>query len=158
MNKKSNYICFPTFFILTISICISILRESYLSLFNGSVVFYYIVLYAVCLVARSCLILCEPMDCSPPGFSFRGDSPGKNTGVGCHALLQGIFLTQGWNPGLPHCRHSLLSKLPGKPLYCYIYEYILLYLWVLSLFLIYLHYKHVSVSIHAILCKVLSFS
>ena len=33
-----------------------------------------------------------------------GDSPGKNTGVGCHALLQGIFLTQGLNPGLPHCR------------------------------------------------------
>ena len=31
------------------------------------------------------------------------DSPGKNTGVGCHALLQGIFLTQGSNPGLLHC-------------------------------------------------------
>ena len=47
--------------------------------------------------------LCYPMDCSPPGSSVRGDSPGKNTGVGCHALLQGIFLTQGSNPGLPHC-------------------------------------------------------
>ncbi|KAM7233981.1 hypothetical protein CapIbe_016118, partial [Capra ibex] len=32
------------------------------------------------------------------------DSPGKNTGVGCHALLQGIFPTQGSNPGLLHCR------------------------------------------------------
>ena len=31
-------------------------------------------------------------------------SPGKNAGVGCHALLQGIFLTQGLNPGLQHCR------------------------------------------------------
>jgi len=31
------------------------------------------------------------MDCSPPGFSVHGDSPGKNSGVGCHALLQGIF-------------------------------------------------------------------
>ena len=31
------------------------------------------------------------------------DSPGKNTGVGNHSLLQGIFLTQGWNPGLLHC-------------------------------------------------------
>ena len=30
--------------------------------------------------------------------------PGKNPGVGCHDLLQGIFLTQGLNPGLPHCR------------------------------------------------------
>ena len=35
------------------------------------------------------------------------DFPGKNTGVGCHFLLQGIFPTQGWNPGLPHCRQRL---------------------------------------------------
>ena len=35
------------------------------------------------------------------------DSPGKNTGVGCHSLLQGIFLTQGLNLGLPHCRQIL---------------------------------------------------
>ena len=35
------------------------------------------------------------MDCSPPGSSVHGDSPGKNTGVDCHALLQGIFPTQG---------------------------------------------------------------
>ena len=41
--------------------------------------------------------------CSPPGSSVHGDSPGKNTGVGCHAPLQGIFPTQGSNPGLPHC-------------------------------------------------------
>ena len=33
--------------------------------------------------------------------------PGTNTGVGCHALLQGIFPTQGWNPGLLHCRWVL---------------------------------------------------
>ena len=32
------------------------------------------------------------------------DPPGKNIGMGCHALLQGIFPTQGSNPGLPHCR------------------------------------------------------
>ena len=44
--------------------------------------------------------LCNPMDCSPPGSSVHGNSPGKNTGVGCHALLQGIFLTQGSNPCL----------------------------------------------------------
>ena len=35
------------------------------------------------------------------------DSPSKNTGVGCHFLLQGIFLTQGLNLGLPHCRQML---------------------------------------------------
>ena len=35
------------------------------------------------------------------------DFPGKSTGVGCHFLLQEIFLTQGLNPGLPHCRQTL---------------------------------------------------
>ena len=44
------------------------------------------------------------MDCSPPGTYVHGDFPDKNTGVGCHALLQGIFPTQELNPGLPHCR------------------------------------------------------
>ena len=48
-----------------------------------------------------------PMDCSPSGSSVHGVSPGKNTGAGCHALLQGIFPIQGWNPGLPHCRPVL---------------------------------------------------
>ena len=41
--------------------------------------------------------LCDPMDCSPPGYMY---FPGKNTGMGCHALLWGIFPTQGSNPGL----------------------------------------------------------
>ena len=63
-----------------------------------------------------CLTLCNPMDYSPRGSSVHGDSPGKNTGVGCHALLQGIFPTQGPNPDLPHCRQILywLSH-QGKP-------------------------------------------
>ena len=43
----------------------------------------------VCLVSLSCLTLWDPLDCSPPG-SCPWDSPGKNTGVDCHALLQGI--------------------------------------------------------------------
>ena len=59
------------------------------------------------LVTQSCLTLCEPMDCSPPGSSVHGDSPGQSTGVGCHALLQGIFPTQESNPGLLHCRQIL---------------------------------------------------
>ena len=55
------------------------------------------------------------MDYSLPGSSVHEDSPGKNTGMGCHALLQGIFPTQGSNPGLPHCMaDSLLSEPPGK--------------------------------------------
>ena len=47
----------------------------------------------LCLVAQSCPTVCNPMDCSPPSSSVLGDSPGKNTRVGCHALLQGIFPT-----------------------------------------------------------------
>ena len=53
--------------------------------------------------------LCNPMDYSPPGSSLLR-SLGKNTGVGCYALLQGIFLTQGSNPHLLHllnCRWIL---------------------------------------------------
>ena len=46
---------------------------------------------------QSCPTLCYPMDCSPPGSSVHGDSPGKNTGVGCHTLLQRIFWTQESN-------------------------------------------------------------
>ena len=42
----------------------------------------------MCLVAQSCPILCDPVDCSPPGSSVHGGSPGKNTGVGYHALIQ----------------------------------------------------------------------
>ena len=59
------------------------------------------------LVAQLFQTLCDPMDCSPLDSCVHGDSPGKNTGVGCHALLQGIFPTQGLNPGFPHCRQIL---------------------------------------------------
>ena len=48
----------------------------------------------LCLVAQSCPTLCEPLDYSLPGSTLHGDSPGKNTGVGCRALLQ-IFPTPG---------------------------------------------------------------
>ena len=58
-------------------------------------------------VARSCPTLCDPMDCSAPGSSVHGDSPGQNTGVGCLSLLQGIFPTQESNWGLLHCRRVL---------------------------------------------------
>ena len=42
----------------------------------------------LCLVAQLCPTLCDPMDYSLPGSSVHGDSPDKNTGVGCHALLK----------------------------------------------------------------------
>ena len=56
---------------------------------------------------KSCLTLCNPMDCSLPGSSNPWDFPGKSTGVGCHFLLQGIFPTQGLKPGLSHCKQIL---------------------------------------------------
>ena len=54
----------------------------------------------------------------PPRRHCPWDSPGKNTGVGCHALLQGIFPTQGWNPHLDvSCIGSLpLASLPTESL------------------------------------------
>ena len=58
----------------------------------------------LCLVTQSCPPLWDPIDCSPPGSFVHGNSPGKNNEVGCHVFLQGIFPTQGSNPGLPHCR------------------------------------------------------
>ena len=63
---------------------------------------------------------CNPMDCNLPGPSVRRDSPGKNTGVGCHALLQGVFPTQGWNLHLLLCvfctgRQILYHQPTGKP-------------------------------------------
>ena len=71
---------------------------------------------SVCLVTQLCPTLFDPMDCSPRCSSVHGDSPGKSNGVSCHALLQGIFPTQGLNSGLPHCRQTLPSEPPGKPM------------------------------------------
>ena len=57
----------------------------------------------MCCAVLSCSLVSDswdPMDCSPPDSSVHGNSPGKNTGGGCHALLQGIFPTQ-------YCRRIL---------------------------------------------------
>ena len=65
---------------------------------------------SLCWAVLGCSVLsdsCNPMDCSPPGSFAHRDSPAKNTGVGCHALLQGIVPIQGLNPGLLHCRRIL---------------------------------------------------
>ena len=62
-----------------------------------------------------CLILCDPMACRPPVSSVHGDSPGKNTGVGCHAILQGILLTQGSKMHLLFLLHWQAGSLPLAP-------------------------------------------
>ena len=55
------------------------------------------------------------MDYSLPVSSVHGDSPGKNTNMGCHVLLQGIFLNQGSNPCLLYLHHWQESSLPLVP-------------------------------------------
>ena len=61
----------------------------------------------------SCVQLLQPHELQPTRLLCPWASPGKNTGVSCHALLQGIFLTQGSNPGLPHGR-QFLQQLSHK--------------------------------------------
>ena len=69
------------------------------------------------------------MDCSPPDSTVQGESPGKNTGVGCCVLLQGIFLTQGLNPCLLCLLHWQVGFLPlvtpGKP--CSLYTCVIIW-------------------------------
>ena len=64
---------------------------------------------------QSCPTLGDPKDCSPPGSSIHGDSPGRNIGVGCHTPLQGIFSTQGLNPCLLCLLRWQASSLPLVP-------------------------------------------
>ena len=71
-------------------------------------------LKAKVLVAQWCPTLCNPTDCSLPGSSV-WDSPGKNTGVSSHFLLQGIFPTQGLNPRLLGLLHWQVGSLPRAP-------------------------------------------
>ena len=67
--------------------------------------------------------LYDPMDCSLPGSSVHADFPGKNTGMGCHALFQGIFQNQGLNLHLLHWQAIFLSLVPpGKPKYMNVYN------------------------------------
>ena len=61
-------------------------------------------------------LLVTPKTIQPAKLLCLWNSPGKNPGVGCHSILQGIFPTQRLNLGLPHCRQILLpSEPPGKP-------------------------------------------
>ena len=65
----------------------------------------------VCVLTHSLLSICDPLDCSHAPLSMR--FPGKNTGVGCHFLLQGILLTQGLNL---HLLHWQVDSLPQSHL------------------------------------------
>ena len=76
---------------------------------------------SICVHVKSlqlCPTLCYPMNGSPPDSFVHRDSPGKNTRLGCHVLLQRIFPTQGLNPYLlcllPWQEGSLPLAPPGK--------------------------------------------
>ena len=85
---------------------------------------FIILNHVLCFIAQLCLTVCNPTDYCLPGSSVHEDSPSENTGVGCHALLQGIFPTQGLNPGLLHCRQILYHlSHQGSPFKSYNYSY-----------------------------------
>ena len=82
-------------------------------------------IYVLCLGTQLCSTLCNPMAVAHQAPLSMGDSPGKNTGVGCHAL-EGIFPTQEWNWGLLHCRWILyLLSYLGSPCVCVLFIYLL---------------------------------
>ena len=72
--------------------------------------------------AQLCPTLCDPMDCSPPDSSVHGIFQ-ANTGVGCHFLLQGMFLTQGWKPRLLRLLHWQVDCLPLSHLFVKVWKY-----------------------------------
>ena len=74
-----------------------------------------------CVDAQLCPTLCNPMDCSLPGTPVRGISQARILRVGCHFLLQGIFLTQGSNLYLLSSQAIFFTTVPpGKPILPYL--------------------------------------
>ena len=104
---------------VSLQIYLSIPEVSVFSTLVGGTAFASLwVVVVCCSVTHSCPTLCDPMDCSPSRFSVHGIlSPGKNTGLGCHAVLQGVFSTQGSNLHLLcllHCRQILPLSHQGS--------------------------------------------
>ena len=87
-------------------------------LFSTSVSFFLLCICAVCLVAQLCPTVCDLITWGA------GDSSGMNTGVGCHTLLEGIFPTQGSNPGLTHSRWFFTIWTNREACFTYIYIYV----------------------------------
>ena len=68
--------------------------------------------HAYVLVVQSYLILCDPMDCSPPGSPVPGILLAR---AGCHSHSRGIFPIRGSKPGFLRLLHWQVDSLPGKP-------------------------------------------
>ena len=67
-----------------------------------------------CACTQSHLIICDPLDCIPPGSTVHGISSGKNTGISCNFFFQGTFLTQGSNLNLLHWQVDSLPLSIGE--------------------------------------------
>ena len=85
----------------------------------------------VCVCVCVCVSVSDSLQANglqPSRLLCPWNSPGKNTGVGCHSILQGIFPTQGLISGLLHCR-MILYRLShqGSPVYCFMVYKVLLY-------------------------------
>ena len=111
IHRKPSCLAYLTFKLTFYDIVIRFLfLHSYFFILTSYLLFLKV------LVAQSSPNLWNPMDCSPPGSYVHGNSPGKNIGVGCHFLLQGIF--QGSNPCLLHWQaDSLPLSHMGSPDY-----------------------------------------
>ena len=77
-----------------------------------------------CSWGSPCLTLLWPRELEPTRLFCPWNFPGKNAGVGCHFLLQGVFPTQGSNPRLLHCRWFFTTEPPGKPFKVYLQGFI----------------------------------
>ena len=117
VNPKHILIMQPSKFILKGPLQIVLTESAVGSIYLGGCIQVLALLVHRLLFSRAqlCLTLFSSMDCSPPGISVHGNFAGKNTGVGCHFLPQGIFQTQGSNPHLLHLLHWQVDSLAVPP-------------------------------------------
>ena len=85
-------------------------------------IYFWLPMKVKVLVTRSCLTLCKPMDCSPTGSSVRGILQARIAEWVAMRISRDLpdpgMKTQGWNPGLPHCRQILYCLSYPKPGTC----------------------------------------
>ena len=114
-----SYILFCHLIFLQIFSMIDLLTLIYIFVYQWLFPFIiFMFLIVLCLVTHTSLTLCDPMDCSPPGSSVHGDSPGKNTRLELLYPHPGDLPNPGIEPGSPALQvDSLPVELPEKPFY-----------------------------------------
>ena len=113
--RKFSWCCLPAFLL-------NLLCQSFI-IFNSSFSIFLSFPYKWKLFSH---VRLWPHGLQPTRFLCPWNSPGKNTGVGCHALLHGIFPTQGSNPGLPRCRWILYHPRHHNILLLFVFVKILM--------------------------------